>query len=1059
MNETFLQKANSQNPFWDFLASLRLTVWLLSLSMVLVFLGTLEQVHWGVWHVQKEYFSSWFCFYPLDPQANFRVPLPAGFLLGALLLINLTCAHFRHYKPGLKNLGISTIHGGLLLLLVGGFITAIYQEESAMVIPEGESRNYSEAFRDFEIAVIEKTNDGKDKVVAIPDALLTEAKEIMTLGTSGLKLKVQRYYPNSALRGQSQMPEGFPVKVSRGLGAESPFALKALSISYNDNIANSPSAIVELFYENQSLGTWLLNAQLTESFAPQTFVCGDRQFEISLRRLRTYLPFALQLNLFTHEKYPGTEIPKRFASDVTILTDSAKIPFHISMNQPLRHGGMTFYQSSYGLTSAGKDLTVLQTVRNPGWLIPYLSVSLMSFGLLWHFGVSLFHFLNRRRKSTTTALALLFCFVPQSYSADSSSTSTWKSDELGNIPIQSGGRIIPIETLATSSLLQMRARREIALTDTEVIAFSKKPSTWTKEEAKKIAEELPNLNDVAREALEKRPVRVEGKKIKAIDWMIEVCFRSHVARHLPTFRIDHPVVLKYVGKDPEKTKFASWFDVLKNIESISKAADNSRKTPQADRDAEDRAILQLEAAAKQYALLSMTFIPGDLPPQIPPQKEYDAWLFSLGAAAEQMRKNGRTSEGAPKFDKELQENLKLLIERYREFAKDGAIRIIPGISNDRLAAWDNLGNAVLSVVSEPGKHRDALSPEGSLTRYAAFCQAWRDGNDQACAEQVKALYKAHAGVWTERTDGEATFSRLQPFYWLLIVYVFTFLLVLWTWATGNDAPRSWAYALLITLFALHTLALGYRMWLHERPPVTNLYSSGIFIAWGAVLLGIILEKIWKNGIGAAAAGISGFLSLIVAHNLGLSGEDNLESVRAVLDSNFWLSTHVTTVTLGYSAMFVAGLVGAIHLWLRAFKSNYQEGEAVARAAYGILAFALIMSFIGTMLGGIWADQSWGRFWGWDPKENGALLIVLWCAICLHARWGGLAKRDGLMQMLVFGNVVTSWSWFGTNLLGVGLHSYGFTESGFQWLCIFAASQLAIIALGWLPARTKTLSNS
>lgn len=313
--------------------------------------------------------------------------------------------------------------------------------------------------------------------------------------------------------------------------------------------------------------------------------------------------------------------------------------------------------------------------------------------------------------------------------------------------------------------------------------------------------------------------------------MIEVCFRGHVARHLPTFRIDHPVVLKYVGKDPEKTKFASWFDVLKNIESISKAADKSRQIPQADRDAEDRAILQLEAAAKQYALLSMTFIPGDLPPQIPPQKEYDAWLFSLGAAAEQMRQNGRTAEGAPKFDKELQENLKLLIERYREFAKDGLIRILPGVSNDRLSPWDNLGNAVLSIVGEPGKHRDALSPQGTLTRYAAFCQAWREGDDQACAEQVKALYQSHQGVWTDRINGEAAFSRLQPFYWMLIVYVFTFLLVLWTWATGNDAPRSWAYALLISVFVLHTLALGYRMWLHERPPVTNLYSSGIFIAW------------------------------------------------------------------------------------------------------------------------------------------------------------------------------------------------------------------------------------
>ena len=122
------------------------------------------------------------------------------------------------------------------------------------------------------------------------------------------------------------------------------------------------------------------------------------------------------------------------------------------------------------------------------------------------------------------------------------------------------------------------------------------------------------------------------------------------------------------------------------------------------------------------------------------------------------------------------------------------------------------------------------------------------------------------------------------------------------------------------------------MWLHERPPVTNLYSSGIFVAWGAVLLGVILERLWKNGIGAMAAGLSGFLSLIVAHNLGLSGEDNLESVRAVLDSNFWLSTHVTTVTIGYSATFVAGLIGAIHLCLRAFKSDYKDGDALARAA-------------------------------------------------------------------------------------------------------------------------------
>jgi hypothetical protein len=118
--------------------------------------------------------------------------------------------------------------------------------------------------------------------------------------------------------------------------------------------------------------------------------------------------------------------------------------------------------------------------------------------------------------------------------------------------------------------------------------------------------------------------------------------------------------------------------------------------------------------------------------------------------------------------------------------------------------------------------------------------------------------------------------------------------------------------------------------------------------------------------------------------------------------------------------------------------------------YGIVCFATLFSFVGTILGGIWADQSWGRFWGWDPKENGALLIVLWNAIILHARWGGLVRQRGLMVMTVFGNIVTSWSWFGVNMLGIGLHSYGFMESAFPWLIIFCASQLSFMALGLLP---------
>jgi cytochrome c biogenesis factor len=118
--------------------------------------------------------------------------------------------------------------------------------------------------------------------------------------------------------------------------------------------------------------------------------------------------------------------------------------------------------------------------------------------------------------------------------------------------------------------------------------------------------------------------------------------------------------------------------------------------------------------------------------------------------------------------------------------------------------------------------------------------------------------------------------------------------------------------------------------------------------------------------------------------------------------------------------------------------------------YGILCFALLFSFLGTVLGGIWADQSWGRFWGWDPKENGALLIVLWCAIVLHARWAGMVQERGVMNLAIFGNIVTAWSWFGVNMLNVGLHSYGFMDAAFMWLVIFVLSQVFIILLGCLP---------
>ncbi|MEZ4515306.1 MAG: cytochrome c biogenesis protein CcsA, partial [Chloroflexota bacterium] len=218
-----------------------------------------------------------------------------------------------------------------------------------------------------------------------------------------------------------------------------------------------------------------------------------------------------------------------------------------------------------------------------------------------------------------------------------------------------------------------------------------------------------------------------------------------------------------------------------------------------------------------------------------------------------------------------------------------------------------------------------------------------------------------------------------------------------------------------------------------------------------VLLCLGMEYVYRNSMALVAGATAGFLTLLIAQGLSGNG-DTMAVLQAVLDTNFWLATHVVVITLGYSATYLAGLLGAAYVIRGVLTRSLDKVRAMqlAQMIYGVICFATLFSFVGTILGGVWADQSWGRFWGWDPKENGALVIVLWNALVLHARWGGVVKGRGLAVLAIFGNVVTSWSWFGVNMLGRGLHSYGFIDSAVFWLLIFVGLQLCLIALGLLP---------
>jgi ABC-type transport system involved in cytochrome c biogenesis permease subunit len=288
----------------------------------------------------------------------------------------------------------------------------------------------------------------------------------------------------------------------------------------------------------------------------------------------------------------------------------------------------------------------------------------------------------------------------------------------------------------------------------------------------------------------------------------------------------------------------------------------------------------------------------------------------------------------------------------------------------------------------------------------------------------------------------------------LFIFAALFRIVGWLGWEKQLSLTAWGLAGISLTIMIATL-VG-RMYIMQRPLVfvTNLYSSALMIGTVMLTTGLVIEFVYKNGLGLIAGTLAAASACGIAHHLSTDGKDTLGALVAVLDTNYWLASHVTTVTMGYAATYLAGLFGLAYLiWGLLFTTLSKEMHtALSRMIYGTLCFATLLSFVGTVLGGIWADQSWGRFWGWDPKENGAVLIVIWNALILHARWCGLVKQRGMAVLSIVGIMVTTWSWFGTNQLGAGLHAYGFNKSladgcRYTWLAC-----LVLIGLGLIPLK-------
>ena len=592
----------------------------------------------------------------------------------------------------------------------------------------------------------------------------------------------------------------------------------------------------------------------------------------------------------------------------------------------------------------------------------------------------------------------------------------------GRLPVLVNGRLKPLDTVARTSLLILQGRQRVS-----------------------------------------DPASSGPLVATPAEWLADVLFSPAKADTYPTFRIDSPDLLSLMGITEEGTKISYDSATKRTLALVGFLPSNrSRfsfkqlepKLAELDRQAQlaepidsqlrttfQKAVIQLRDRVLLYQRLKHSA-------QTPDSTDFLSELLQFqkalpaGVAAVRARQKGET------HDADAFKTMMTMAGRYDFMNQMGYLLTVPPASDEpNPTAWRSVGHALLEAF-ETG----SVNP--NVMAYAALGRAYREQQPAQFNEIVRLYHDQLARRFTpqlNKSDLEVRFNAAEPFFKSTQLYAVAFLLAVFSWLKWPDVLGRGAFYLTLLAFIATTAGIATRMWLEGRPPVTNLYSSALFVGWGSVGLCLILEKFYRNAVGSVAAGMIGFVTLLIAHHLSLTG-DTLEMMRAVLDTNLWLATHVVVITIGYSATYLAGFLAIIYICRGVFTRSLDQptADALVRMVYGIVCFATLFSLVGTVLGGIWADQSWGRFWGWDPKENGALLIVLWNAIILHSRWGGLVKQRGLICLAVFGNVITSWSWFGTNMLGIGLHSYGFMDAAFYWLLAFVGTQLALIAVAQLP---------
>ncbi len=590
------------------------------------------------------------------------------------------------------------------------------------------------------------------------------------------------------------------------------------------------------------------------------------------------------------------------------------------------------------------------------------------------------------------------------------------------IPVQNGGRIKPLSSYAGFTMLGLHGARSMKIEDEN------------------------------------------GKehKLKPVDWLMDTLFRPQIAAQLPTFRVDNSDVLRAVNVDTRGRRDRySYKDIEPGIEKLMELARSYEAIEKDLRDPVQQQTIDLGYNIRNYQSLLGYF----------GFARFGVTLTGTGegGAADQQADFSTVMSMAPHIraelagsqarGEEIHPRIQGLLEQVLDganFSKFGLVVVPPPKIEE--SEWKSAGNTIMEVMTE-----QSSDPGQAIADIKAFETTVRSlaNGEEAFRTQLTSLKDDLAQRVENRGEYqfvslEASYYRTDLFMRALVFFLMGTLSALVMWTVGKGRASTvfkWiTYATTSIGLLCGIAAIVMRCIIMQRPPVANLYDTIIFIGVTGVFLALVVEWMVGRRFSLGIAPILGTALLVLARRYELGdANDHMDPLVAVLDSNFWLTTHVITITLGYSAGLLAAFLSCIYLLARGLGLDNGDRDfrrSFSRAVYGMICLTLFLSLVGTVLGGIWANYSWGRFWGWDPKENGALMIVIWTLAILHARLGGFIKEWGLHFASIFTAIVVAFSWWHVNFLGVGLHNYGFT-AGKDAIWIFYIVMLSAIAFGFI----------